>query len=447
MYIVRMPRLGITMETGKVGRWLVELGSPIEAGAAMFEMETDKSTVEIEAQASGVVRMFLVEVDQEVPVNTPLAVIADADEQIDLSEIEAAESDDDNDAPLRVAPVPVPDALAETPTEAAAESADGAGPPVAPVPAAETRGQPVPDAASAGRARLSPFNRKLAQDLGVELDSLAGEEITEERIRAVAVAARGKAATAPSLADPGATAPRTTSPRPAPDLGKDERHSDGDYVELNSIQRAMKSRIASSWTSIAHFVQIVSVDMTSVLKLKGAFGKAGLNDILIKVVGDTAAAHPMINGRLDGDRVRINRSVNVSVAVATPKGLVVPVIRGVEQLGVQDVNAAVAELADKARTSGLGPADTEGGTITFSNLGAYGIEYGTPVINGPQATLVFAGAIVRTVTVGEDEAIRIAPIMRLSIAFDHRFIDGMTAAAFTSDLKKRLETLNPAAFR
>ena len=208
----------------------------------------------------------------------------------------------------------------------------------------------------------------------------------------------------------------------------------------------MKSHIASSWTTIPHFVQIVSVDMSNVLKLKGAFGKAGLNDILVKLVGDTAAAHPMVNGRLEGDRVRINRSVNISVAVATPKGLVVPVIKGVDKLGVQDVNAAIAGLAAKAKASGLGPTDTEGGTITFSNLGAYGIEYGTPVINGPQATLVFAGAIVRTVVAGEDNAIRVAPIMRLSIAFDHRFIDGVTAAAFTSDLKKRLETLNPVAF-
>jgi len=273
--------------------------------------------------------------------------------------------------------------------------------------------------------RLSPYNRKLANDLGVDVESLAGQDITEDLIRSIA---SGPAAAAPVPSAPAAI------------------DADADYVELSSIQRAMKSHIASSWTTIPHFVQIVSVDMSNVLKLKGAFGKAGLNDILVKLVGDTAAAHPMVNGRLEGDRVRINRSVNISVAVATPKGLVVPVIKGVDKLGVQDVNAAIAGLAAKAKASGLGPTDTEGGTITFSNLGAYGIEYGTPVINGPQATLVFAGAIVRTVVAGEDNAIRVAPIMRLSIAFDHRFIDGVTAAAFTSDLKKRLETLNPVAF-
>ncbi|SED16420.1 dihydrolipoamide acetyltransferase family protein [Rhodobacter sp. 24-YEA-8] len=386
MYIVRMPRLGITMESGKVGRWIVAVNSPVKAGDPLFEMETDKSTVEIEAQASGILRKLLVELDQEIAVNTAIAVIAGEDEKIDLAGVDLAGDPEEGTAPA---------------------------PESAPVAAAQTE----PAAAAPDRVRLSPYNRKLAQDLGLEVESLAGLEISEELIRSMA-------------AD-------QTRPAPA---------GDADYVELTSIQRAMRAHITASWTSIPHFVQILSVDMTNVLKLKGAFGKAGLNDILVKMVADTAADHPMINGRLEGDRVRIGRNVNVSVAVATPKGLVVPVVHAVETLGVQDVNTAIAALAAKAKGPGLAPADTEGGTITFSNLGAYGVEYGTPVINGPQAVLVFAGAIVKTVTVGEDDAIRITPVMRLSIAFDHRFIDGMTAAAFTSDLKKRLESLNPTAF-
>lgn len=380
MYIVRMPRLGITMESGKVGNWLCELGASIEAGKPLFEMETDKSIVEIEAQAGGILRKLLVEIGQEVAVNTPIAVIAEADEEIDLSRV------DD-----------LPAESVEGKNQATDAALHGV--------SATQVGTTVPP------VRVSPRMRKLATDLGVDLALLAGQEITEDRIKALAAGSADSDA----------------------------------FIELSHIQRAMKVHIGNSWSSIPHFVQIVSVDMSKVLQLRGQLGAAGLNDILVKIVGDTAVRHPLVNGRLEGVRVRINRRANVSLAVATPKGLVVPVIRNVDALSVGAVNAAIAGLAAKARASGLEPSDTDGGTITFSNLGAYGIETGTPVINGPQATLVFAGAIIKTLVVGADDAIRIAPIMKLSIAFDHRFIDGMTAAAFTSELKARIETLDPAS--
>jgi pyruvate dehydrogenase E2 component (dihydrolipoamide acetyltransferase) len=385
MYVVRMPRLGITMQTGKVLSWLKKEGEPVKQGETLFELETEKSVVEVEAQAAGVLRKVLLAENDEVEINTPIALIGAADEEIDVSRIGDFVEDEARDAgPVGGAP---------TPTE------------------------PPPSPAQQGQrsAAVSPRVRRLAGELGVDLAvlgiALKGAPIGEDDVRAAA------------------QSPATAA---------------NDWIDLTTVQKSMKGHIARSWAEIPHFTQIVGVDMTRALQVRKQRDDAGLNDILVKVTGTVAAAHPMVNGRLDGDRIRTSSEVNVCVAIATEAGLVVPVVRSVQGKAVTAVAADIKELAKKGREGRFAPADFEGGTITFSNLGAYGIETGTPIINAPQSTLVFAGAIIRTVVPGENDAIRIAPIMKLSVCFDHRFIDGVTAAAFTTGLKTRLENLVPA---
>jgi pyruvate dehydrogenase E2 component (dihydrolipoamide acetyltransferase) len=383
MYVVRMPRLGITMQTGKVLAWLKKEGEPVKQGETLFELETEKSVVEVEAQVGGVLRKVLLAEDEEVDVNTPIAVIGSADEEIDLSRIGDFVEDGAGDSG--------PAGVSQTPAES-----------------------PAPAQREQRSVSVSPRVRRLAAELDVDLaalgNALKGAPIGEDDVRAAAKPA-------------GATA--------------------SNWIDLTAVQKAMKVHIARSWAEIPHFTQIVSVDMTRAIDVRKQRDDAGLNDILVKVTGTVAAAHPMINGRLDGDRIRTSSDVNVCVAIATEAGLVVPVVRSVQSKSVTVIAADIQGLAKKGREGRLAPADLEGGTITFSNLGAQGVETGTPIINAPQSTLVFAGAIIRTVVPGENDAIRIAPIMKLSVCFDHRFIDGVTAAAFTTGLKTKLETLVP----
>jgi pyruvate dehydrogenase E2 component (dihydrolipoamide acetyltransferase) len=383
MYVVRMPRLGITMQTGKVLAWLKKEGEPVKQGETLFELETEKSVVEVEAQVGGVLRKVLLAEDEEVDVNTPIAVIGSADEEIDLSRIGDFVEDGAGDSG--------PAGVSQTPAES-----------------------PAPAQREQRSISVSPRVRRLAAELDVDLaalgNALKGAPIGEDDVRAAAKPA-------------GATA--------------------SNWIDLTAVQKSMKVHIARSWAEIPHFTQIVSVDMTRAIDVRKQRDDAGLNDILVKVTGTVAAAHPMINGRLDGDRIRTSSDVNVCVAIATEAGLVVPVVRSVQSKSVTVIAADIQGLAKKGREGRLAPADLEGGTITFSNLGAQGVETGTPIINAPQSTLVFAGAIIRTVVPGENDAIRIAPIMKLSVCFDHRFIDGVTAAAFTTGLKTKLETLVP----
>lgn len=373
MYLVKMPRLGITMTAGKVARWLAAEGNPVETGQILFEMESEKSAVEIEAQADGVLRKIFVPEDEEVAVNTVIAVIAAADEVIDLDAIAASVAEDDGGVSAAETSVPaVPAALA----------------------------------ASTARPSVSPRVRRLAQEMGVKLDEVvsAGSHITEDDVKRHAAAGA---------------------------------HATERAVDLSATQRAMADNLVQSWTTIPHFTQIVSVDMTRLLAAKASIG-VGLNDLLIKLIGDTAVDHPFINGRFERGRLLTSADANVCVAMTTPKGLIVPVIEAVQTKSLAQVSAELSTIAGQAKSGDTGGMKLSGGSITFSNLGAHGIEMGTPVINAPQSTLVFAGTIIRTPVVRGDDIV-IAPIMKLSICFDHRLIEGAVAAAFTVDLKNRIE--------
>lgn len=382
MYVVRMPRLGITMQSGTIVNWMKKEGEAITQGEVLFEFESEKSTVEVEAQQSGVLRKILAAEGDEVEINAAIAVIAEADEDIDLSEIVGEDS--------------------------SPEKKDDVAPPASKVPVSE------PQVTQAKAPRVSPRLRRMASELGVDLGALAqalnGAPLDEVALReAAAGGVQGK---------------QTKT------------------IELSATQRSMKSHLARSWVEIPHFTQIVSVNMTNALRVRQEIENAGLNDILVKIVGSTAAKHPLINGRLEGDVITTSAQAHVNVAIATENGLVVPVVRSVEDKSVETVASDIRALAASAKAGRLSASDLSGGTITFSNLGAFGIETGTPIINAPQSTLVFAGSIIRSVVVGENDGIFVAPVMKLSVCFDHRFIDGVTAAAFTAALKDGLEKLS-----
>ncbi|MBY0149130.1 dihydrolipoamide acetyltransferase family protein [Neobacillus niacini] len=380
MLEVKMPRLGVTMQNGTVTNWLVNEGDTVEKGDYLFELETEKSTLEIEAQSSGVLKKIIVPEGVEVPIYTIIAVIAEEDEEVDLSKYD--ENASANDEVAATAQVVVKE---------------------------EKR----PQTQAVNRGGISPRARKLAKELGVEIDNIVGTGkgglITEDDVR--------------------------NSASSGTDILIKEK------IALNHVQRAMSANMLKSWTGVPQFTQMVSVNMENALRVKKEFENVSLNDVLIKTVGKAVKTYSIVNSRLDNNEIIVFDEVNVSVAVNSEQGLVVPVVRNVEDKSVSAISKEIRTLADKANRNQLTLDDFANGTITVSNLGALGIEAGTPIINAPQSTIVFAGAIKKVPVVNNENEVVIAPMMTLSICFDHRFIDGVTGAQFTTAVKQALETL------
>ena len=197
-----------------------------------------------------------------------------------------------------------------------------------------------------------------------------------------------------------------------------------------------------SWSTIPQFTQIVTVNANNLLKTKKDMGDVSVNDILIKAVANVVADYPIVNSTLENDEVLIYDGINVSVAMLTEKGLIVPVVRNVGNKSVNQVSQEIRELSARAQNNELTVGDFANGTITVSNLGPYGIECGTPIINSPQSTIVFIGSINKVPVINEQDEVEIGSVMRLSIGYDHRFIDGATAAGFTSRVKQAIENVS-----
>lgn len=382
MIEIKMPRLGVTMQNGTVSDWLVEEGNPVEKGDLLFVLETEKSTLEIEAQESGVLKKIVVPAGIEVPVNTVIAVIAGENEEIDFSAYVQAET-----------------VKAETAAAVKLETKD------------DTRRASVPSGKNAGK--ISPRARRLAKELGVAIDYVVGTGkdglVTEDDIRSFSKS--------------------------------DNSNTVTERIALNHVKRAMAENMLNSWRNIPQFTQMVSVNMENALKVKKELGQVSINDILIKSVGNALKNNSMVNSRFQEQQIIVFKEINISVAVNSRSGLVVPVVKNVETKSVFEISEEIRGLAEKAENNQLTVDDFADGTITVSNLGSLGIENGTPIINPPQSSLVFAGAIKKTPVVNEEGDIVVAPIMTLSISYDHRFIDGVTGAQFTNDVKIALEKL------
>lgn len=383
MIEIKMPRLGVTMQNGTVSEWLVEEGNTVEKGDFLFVLETEKSTLDIEAQESGILKKIVVPAGKEVPVNTVIAVIADENEEIDISGY-------------------FQDETAKAETAAAALKLETK---------EETRRAEGQSGQNAGK--ISPRARRLAKELGVSVENVVGTGkdgiVTEEDIRKLAKS-------------------KTTG------MVKER-------IALNNVKKAMAENMLNSWRNIPQFTQMISVNMERALKVKKELGNVSINDILIKSVGNALKHNSMVNSRFEDQQIIVFNEINISIAINSRNGLVVPVVKNVETKSVFEISQEIRSLAEKAENNQLTIDDYANGTITVSNLGSLGIENGTPIINSPQSSLVFAGAIKKTPIVNEEGDIIVAPIMTLSISYDHRFIDGVTGAQFTNDVKIALEKL------
>jgi pyruvate dehydrogenase E2 component (dihydrolipoamide acetyltransferase) len=389
---VKLPRLGQGMESGTIVKWLKGEGDRVEKGEPLYELDTDKVTQEVEAEASGVLLKIAVD-EGEVPVGRTIAVIGEAGEEVSVEqETEAPQKEE----PEQAAPPPQP------------QQQDGNG------------REPVEQ--TSGRVKASPLARRIARERGIDLSSLRGTG-PEGRIVAEDVE-RSEAAPAPKA-------------QPAAPAGEAERR------ELTSIRKTIARRLTEAW-QIPVFQLQVWADMTRVNALLESLRrdedapKTTVTDVLTKVCAAALMRHREVNAQWTDEAILLHPTANVALAVAAPQGLVVPVIHSAERLTLAEIAAARSDLVSRAREGKLQRADLEDGTFTISNLGMFGVDSFTAVLNPPQAAIVAVGATEdRPVAVGGELVVR--PTVTLTATFDHRAVDGAPAAAFLQTLKELLE--------
>ena len=390
---VILPRLGQGMESGTIVRWLKSEGEQVARGEPLFELDTDKVTQEVEAEANGVLLKIAV-AEGEVPVGQTVAFIGDKGEAVPET--------------TEAAPSP-------TPIEAERTSEPE---PAAPLEAPEP-------STTNGRIKASPLARRLARERGIDLATLRGTG-PEGRIVAEDVE-RGEAGAPPAP---------TSAAVPVP-------AGDAQQVPLTNIRKTIARRLTEAW-QIPVFQLQAAADMTRVndlvakLRERDPDVRLTVTDVLAKVCAQALMRHREVNAEFTEDAILLHPSANVGLAVAAPQGLVVPVIRSAERLSLTEIAGVRADLVGRARDNKLRAEDLEGGTFTISNLGMFAVQSFTAVLNPPQAAIVAVGATEDRVVPAEGGT-AVRPMVTLTGTFDHRAVDGAPAAAFLQTLRESLE--------
>ena len=408
---VTLPRLGQGMETGTIVRWLKSEGDSVEKGEALYELDTEKVTQEVEAEASGVLLKILAGEGEEIEVGKAIAVIGEQGEEVPEGEAEDPTEVSEDDAQEEGSPAPEREDERERGREEAPEG------PSEPEQSVEST--------NGGRVKASPLARRIARERGIELSALRG---TGPEGRIVAEDVERASATGAAAA-PAAAAPT----------------GEVEVVKLNQMRKTIARRMTEAWEAPAFQISM-SADMTASVRLREALlaqvKEGGVrptySDILTKVVALALMRHRDVNAHFAGDSVKLFPTANIGIAVAIPHGLVVPVIPGCERLTIPEIAAARADIVSRTREGKLRAEDLDGGTFTISNLGMYGVERFTAVLNPPQAGILAVGAIEERAVVVDGD-FEIQPRMDMTLTIDHRSVDGATASEFLATVKSFLE--------
>lgn len=402
---VCMPQLGLTMEEGTVSQWIKHEGDAVKTGDVLLEITTDKLTNEVTSEHDGVLLKIVAQEGEDVPVKGLLCYVGQPGEAV-------------GDAPA---------AAAAAPAAPVAPAAPGA---CAPVPA--------PVAAGGARIRISPLARKTAAKLGVDVSGIVGSG-PSGRIRQQDVLAAAKA--------PKAAAPVAAEPAPAakPVSKTGLELMEGDTVsKLAGMRKVVAQRMLQSHTEIPPVTQNTKVDVTELMKFRKMLltetgNKYSVNDLILKATAKCLRQHPEVLVSLDGDQVIQRAHVNLGMAVALDAGLIVPVIRDADRMGLDALSAAAKDLASRAKSNKLTPDEYKGSTFSVSNLGMFGIETFTPIVNQPDAAILGVCAVEDELVMDDEGNISKHQVMRLSFTYDHRLIDGAVAAKFVMALRDLLE--------
>jgi pyruvate dehydrogenase E2 component (dihydrolipoamide acetyltransferase) len=458
--LFKLPLLGQTMEEGTILKWFKQEGDPVQGWETLFEVMTDKINMEVEPQVSGILRKILAPEGATVAVGAPVAIIGTADESIEelmratdgaaATPLSGAESVSQSEV------VASPNGDLEprnSPSEPPAISprarhrAEEAG--------VEWRALSIPGSGYEGMlverdieallrempapSRVTPLAARLAAELGVDVVSLTGTgpggKVTVEDVRA---AVRASPIAAPGIDRPD-TPRRVTHPTPQP--------GEFEEIPLAGARKVIAERLGAIYRAAPHVPLRLEIDMTEAMALRGQLlpeieRRVGVRltftDLIARAVVVALTEHARLNATLEGDTIRIYRSVQLGIAVALDEGLLVPVLRDAERLSLPELAGAARDLADRARRSALKPDELSGGTFTITNLGSYGIESFDPILNPPQVAILGVGRILpRVAPHGEGTATR--QMMSATLVFDHRALDGAPAARFLARLKELLE--------
>ena len=393
-----LPKIGVNMVEGTISEWLVSEGDEVKFGEMAFKAETDKDIQDIPADQSGIVLKILANPGDLVQCKEPVAIVGEAGEKFD-------------------------DLLKQYESGAAGEAEPAEGKEAAPEP---ENAAPAAEAKSGERVKISPLAKKMAKEMGIDYTKITpkGARISKEDILAYKEAAKAPAVAAAS-APAAATAAGTA-----------------DYT---GIRKVIGTRMTESVVTKPMSVLTVTCDMTKMLAWRaeinqGAEKKVGVNVLIAKACARALRDHPMLNAQLsaDGDKIHIMEDVNIGFAVDTGRGLMVPVLRNVDKKGVLELSDDFAGLVDRVKQGNTQSGDLSGGTFTISNLGSFGVEFFKAIVNPPECAILAVGAVIKQPVVIDDEIV-VCPMMKITLSFDHRIVDGAPAARFLASVKANLE--------
>jgi pyruvate dehydrogenase E2 component (dihydrolipoamide acetyltransferase) len=428
-----MEALSPTMEEGRLVKWLKNEGDAVKSGDLLAEVETDKAIMELVARGDGVLRKRLVGEGESRPVGQLIAVIAPAEENIDaLIAGASAPPAAATAAPQAAAPTeakPAEQVVATTPEKAPAVAAPvaAAAPPPPPAPPPATPSAQVTAEGNGGQTRSSPLARRLASERGLDLSQVRGSGPGGRIIKRDIESAQAASTGAPQ--PPAAAAPAA-----------------GDYedIALTQIRKTIAKRLVESIGPIPTFYLTAEFDLTRVTEMRAAMLEMGdefkvsINDILMKAVATALAQHPEVNSHWLGDRIRRHHRVHLGMAVATDDGLIVPVIFDADRKRMSELSREARELAKRARERKLKPEEYTGSTFSISNLGMFGIDQFTAIINPPETAILAIGA-AHDVAVPEGDGYVTRKRVRVTMSCDHRAVDGAVGAAFLQTLRRLIE--------
>jgi pyruvate dehydrogenase E2 component (dihydrolipoamide acetyltransferase) len=432
--IIRMPRMSDTMEEGVIVGWEKKVGDEIEPGDLLAEIETDKATMEFESVYEGVL-LHIEVAEGAVPVNGVIAVIGDKGEDF-KSELEKALSDNGSSNGE------------EEKTESADTGSAEATVTDAPAPATESSSPAQEPAAESGRIKASPLARSMAQEAGIELSTLTGSgengRIVKRDIEEAI--SRQKSTPAPAPAPAAAPVPQAQPQEdPSADIPAFSFSGEDTYEEVtvSQMRKTIARRLGESKFGAPHFYLTIEVNMGKAIELRKSLNeysptKISFNDLVVKAVAMSLRHHPKINSSWMGDKIRRHKQVHIGVAVAVEEGLLVPVIRHADMKTFSQLNVEVKELALKAKSKKLQPEEMQGNTFTISNLGMFGIEEFTAIINPPDSCILAIGGIIQKPIVENGEMV-VGNMMKVTLSCDHRVVDGATGAEFLQTFKGILE--------
>lgn len=417
--VITMPKMSDTMEEGTIASWLKKVGDEVSSGDILAEVETDKATMELEAYEDGVLLYIGPKDGDAVPVDGVIAIIGEKGADYETL-LKAHEQSANASAPAPAEPAPA----------APADPAPAAAPAPAPAAVATT-----PSATSSnGRVKASPLAKKMAEELGYRIEDIPGSGDHGRIVK------RDVENFTPSAAPASTQAASGASGVSIPAVVGEERYTE---ETVSQMRKTIAKRLSESKFTAPHFYLTMEINMDNAMAARKSMNelspvKISFNDIVVKAVAAALRQHPAINSSWLGDKIRYNEHIHIGIAVAVDEGLLVPVVRFADNKSLSHISTEIKDLAEKAHSKKLQPSDWEGNTFTISNLGMFGIEEFTAIVNPPDACILAVGGIKQTAVVKDGQLVP-GNVMKVTLSCDHRVVDGAKGAAFLKTLKGLLE--------